>query len=242
MALAIIIQLGVMHFTVAALAARFQIVACQMDIHAGARIGAVRSIHGSWSTAVSDVTIRRVAVCATDRSAVRAAKMSIVIEDVAAAFPVVIKLGVNPVTVTGLATCMEIVTAYVNIAACLAIAACGTVCILVITAVGTRTISSDRSSTVRRAGDASQLAIFIRYVALALAEIVELGVAPCAVTGLAARMQIIASHFYVTAGLHIRSIRTVSAPALRRPITRIGAAEISVIVADLTGAALERWK
>ncbi len=130
--------------------------------------------------------------------------MSIIIDDIATAFLVVIELGICPVTIARLAASVKIITANVNVAAALPIASSRTICVLIIRAsVGSGTISSHGASAVRRTGYAAQLAIVIDDIALALAIIIEFGVMPCAVIGLAFCMQIVAASFHVTAALNV---------------------------------------
>ena len=58
--------------------------------------------------------------------------MAIIINDVAVALLIVIKLGVSPVTIARLAASVKIITANVNVAAALPIASSRAICVLII--------------------------------------------------------------------------------------------------------------
>src|ERR1700759_3045361 len=116
--------------------------------------------------------------------------MSVIVDDVAVALLVVIEFGVCPVTIACLAASVKIITANVNVTAALPITSSRTICVLVIRIpVGSGTVGSHCAAD-RRAGNAFQFAILIRDVSLALAIIIEFGIPPCTVIGLACCMQI----------------------------------------------------
>lgn len=186
MALLEVVEFGVMHGAVMSLTTGMKIIAFYVDIHAGARVRTSRTIHRRIRAARVTAVNRAIAVTCAYRSTDYATKMAIIIRDIAAAFLIVVKLGINPVTITRLAASVKIITANVNVAAALPIGSCRAVGVLVIgSVIATGTIASNRACSVRCGGNAAQLSVVIHDVTLALAIVVKLGITPGAVTGLA---------------------------------------------------------
>ncbi len=96
---------------------------------------------------------------------------------------------------------------------------------------------------------ATQLAVVIDDVALALAIVVQFSVARVTVTSLAARLQVITIHVNVHAALSIRAVRSIRSHIPTWGVVRAGtvssnrgsgyAAELSVIVRDISSALIE---
>ena len=220
-ALVVIIQFCVVPIAIVGLAARMEIVAAGMNLFAGLNVRTTWTIHilvSAWS-AIG---------CSRD-----ATQITVIIDDLALTFSVVIQFCVVPIAVPGLAARFQIVSVALDVLTGLAIRNPDGPC---------RISALIRWRAVACPGDALQVAIIVQDVAAALVVIIELGFMPTAIASLAARMQIVAAHMDVLARLRIRSAWAVPRLISARAVAGRSATQHSVIVGDVTAAALHVWK
>ena len=220
-ALLVIIQFCVVPAAIVGLAARMEIVAAGMDLFAGLNVRTVRAIHIL-------VSIRSAIDCSRN-----ATQITVIIDDLALAFSVVIQFCVVPIAVPGLAARFQIVSVALDVLTGLAIWNPDGPC---------RISALIRWRAIACAGDALQVAIIVQDVAAAFVVIIQLGFMPAAIASLAARMQIVASYMDVLARLRIRSAWAVPRLISAWAVAGRSAVKHSVIVRDVTAAALHVWK
>jgi hypothetical protein len=155
-----------------------------------------------------------------------AAQVSVLVGNVPAALVVVVQLCVVPIAIRGLATSVKIIAACPNFLAGLDIGAIRAIHVLV----------SARAAV--SGGYAAEVAVIIDDLAPALLDVIQAGIVPLAVYGLAAGLEIIPVALDVFASLSIRSaghacrISTLVAwIAVRRTND---APEVAVIVQDVS--------
>lgn len=217
-ALVVVIQFRVVPTAVAGLATRMEIVAAGMDLFAGLNVRTVRAVD-------RQVSARAAVSCSSD-----ATQITVIVDDLALTFSVVIQFCVVPIAICCLTARLQIIAVALDVLAgprvSISSYGCG------ISALVSAWIA------IACAGDALQVAVIVQDVAMAFVVVIELGFMPAAIASLAASMQIVAAHMNVPARLRIRSARAVSRLISAGNVTGRSAMEHSVIVRDVTAAAL----
>jgi hypothetical protein len=121
----------------------------------------------------------------------RAAQMTVIIDDVTSALAVIIQLGAAPVAPSGLATGFQIVAVNANFLAALRIRS-------------TWYAARISANSYRRSSYAAQVAVIVDDLSMTFPVIIQAGVTPVAISGFAARFQIIAMAPDVFAALRIK--------------------------------------
>src|SRR5579859_6173866 len=182
-ALLVVVQLAVAGIAASGYAVGFQIVALDLNVRAALRIRASRRVRGNSGDA--------------ERSG-HAAQRAILIHDLPVALSVVVEAGVLPVAIHVLAARLEVVTVALDVLARLRVRRSHH--------ANRSAINAGRIARSVCAAHAAQFAVLICHVAAALLVIVELGVVPVSIRGLAARLQVVAIDAHVLTCLCIRSI------------------------------------
>src|SRR5579864_4453118 len=104
----IVIQLRVVPIAICCLAARFQIVPMALDVLAGPRVSI-----SSYACRISALVSTWIAIACTGN----ALQVAVIVQNVAAAFVVVIELGFMPAAIASLAARMQIVASHMNVLA-----------------------------------------------------------------------------------------------------------------------------
>ena len=220
MALVVVVEFRVVPASVAGLAAGVEIVAFCLDLFARLHVRTVGAVDGRVSarTAVS-------AGCDT-------AKVAVIVDDLPMAFPVVVEARLVPVAISCLTARFQIVAVALDVLAGARVSIAGY-------ARGISALICSRSAiAIACARDALQVAVIIQDISVAFVVVIELGLMPASVAPLAACMQVVAANMHVLARLHVRSVGAVSCLISAGAIARRSAAERSIIVADITVAAL----
>ena len=175
----IVIQFRVVPIAICCLAACLQIIAVALDVLAGPRVSI-----SSYACGISALVSAWIAIaCAGD-----ALQVAVIVQDVAAAFVVVVELGIMPAPITSLAARMQIVASHVDVLARLCIRSAWAVACL-------------RSAAAIAGRSATQHAVIVRDVTAAALHIWKLRVDPVAAAVLAIRGKDISIHSNVVARL-----------------------------------------
>lgn len=163
-----VVELSVARAAVSRLAVSFQVITINANSIAGLRIRPCRKV----SLRIS------VRITRAPRSAIaggNALQIAVFIHDLSLAFPVIVKLGVMPIAIYGLAACFKIVAMTLDVFTGLRVRAAKTAGWRVIAALISASISAGRAVS---AGNAAELAIIIHNFAATLVVVVQLGIFP----------------------------------------------------------------
>jgi len=151
-------------------------------------------------------------------------QLAIIIDDVALAFLEVVQFGVARAAVSGLAVCLKVVTIDTNSVARLRVRSCWPVAL-----IGTP------SDAAISASHALQVAVFIDDLSATFLKIVQLGLVPVAISGLAPCLKVVAMTLDVFAALRVRAAKAANR---RRIATLITASRPAVNACDATQLAI----
>src|SRR6476469_6134041 len=163
-----VVQFRVTCAAVSRLAVCFQVITINTNSIAGLRIRPCRKASLRISVRITRAPNSAVAGC-------NALQIAVFIHDLPTALPVIVKLGVMPIAVYGLATCFKIVAMALDVFTGLRVRAAETADRSVISALISASVSAGRAISAR---NAAELAIVIHNFAATLVVVVQLGIFP----------------------------------------------------------------
>lgn len=214
LALGVIVKFGVAPIAAAGLAPGFQVIAMNVNFLAGLGIGTKRYAGGINSSA--------------NRHAGYAAKIAVIIDDLAFTFSVVVQACFMPIAISGLAAGPEIIAMTLDVFAALRVGRTHRA-----TGIAARIDAGCGVAT----GNALKISIQVRHISSALLVVIQFGFVPVSVCRLAARFQIVTFDANLLAGPRVRTIGNARLVSRLEPGRAGAAAQRTVVIHDIAAAA-----